>query len=248
MTVASTQSRKKPIGRPRGTGMQRVYDSVRQRILRLELAPGADLDEASLEKEFGISRTPVREALIRLASEGLVTLMPNRGARVMSLDLADVPQVLEALELYHRVVMRWSAERRTPRDLEAVRAHHREFAEAAEAGDFERMGEANKAFHAAIAESAGNKYLAAAFESLQMLSLRLARLSFAGAKRGDYAPEHSTAEIVRDHAEMIAAIEAGDADAADALARKHIGIFRSRVAKLVQSSLGAEVPLAGGGG
>lgn len=243
MTAVTTEKRNKPLGRPRGTGTQRVYQAVRQRILRLELAPGADLDEAGLEREFGISRTPVREALIRLASEGLVALMPNRGARVMPLDLADVPQVLEALELYHRVIMRWSAGRRTARHLEALRAHHRAFAEAAQAGDFERMGDANKSFHAAIADAAGNKYVRAAFDSLQSLSLRLARLSFAGNGEGGYAPEHSTAEIVRDHADMIAAIEAGDAEAADALARKHIGIFRSRVAKLVQASLGGEVPL-----
>src|SRR5205085_12410577 len=69
-------------GRPKGTGTQRVYAQVREDIISLRLPPGADLDEASLEQRFGVSRTPVREALIRLASEGLIVLLPNRGARI----------------------------------------------------------------------------------------------------------------------------------------------------------------------
>ena len=229
---------KKLIGRPRGTGSQRAYERIRDKILRLELAPGADLDEAGLEHEFGISRTPVREALIRLASEGLVTLMPNRGARVTPLELTDVPQLLEALELHHRVVMRWATQRRDAADLAAIRQSHQAFAEAARAGDPDSMIDANKAFHMAIAGSCGNRYLAQASESLQTVSLRLARLSFAGD-----APEYGNAEIVRDHAEMIAAIEAGDAEAADALAIKHMRIFRARVAALINSSLAGDVAL-----
>lgn len=230
------ENRKKPIGRPRGTGTQRVYERMRDKILRLELAPGADLDEAGLEEEFAISRTPVREALIRLASEGLVTLMPNRGARVTPLELTDVPQLLEALELHHRAVMRWSARRRNAADLAAMRRSHEAFAEAAEAGDADTMIDANKAFHMAIARACGNRYLAEAFESLQTVSLRLARLSFASG-----APEYSNAEVVGDHARMIAAVEAGDAEAADALASKHMRIFRARVGALVDASLAGEI-------
>lgn len=229
---------KKPIGRPRGTGTRRVYDRVRDKILRLELAPGADLDEAGLEEEFAISRTPVREALIRLASEGLVTLMPNRGARVTPLELTDVPQLLEALELHHRTVMRFAARRRSAADLAAMRQTHQAFAEAARAGDPDTMIDANLAFHMAIAGACGNRYLAQAFEALQTVSLRLARLSFAGG-----APEYGNAEVVSDHTEMIAAIEAGDADAADALASKHMRIFRARVGALIDSSLAGDIAL-----
>jgi DNA-binding GntR family transcriptional regulator len=231
---------KKPIGRPRGTGSQRVHERIRDKILRLELAPGADLDEAGLEHEFAVSRTPVREALIRLASEGLVTLMPNRGARVTPLELTDVPQLLEALELHHRVIMRWAARRRGDADLVAIRQTHQAFAEAARAGDPDSMIDANKAFHMAIAGSCGNRYLAQASESLQTVSLRLARLSFAG---DGGMPEYGNAEVVRDHAEMIAAIEAGDAEAADALAIKHMRIFRARVAALIDASLAGDVAL-----
>src|SRR3990167_3743588 len=109
------------IGRPKGTGSQRVYDDLRVRILRLELAPGEHLDENALVRAYGVSRTPVREALIRLRSEGLVNLLPNRGARVVSLDVHDIPQMFEAIELCMRVTVRWATARRSEADLAELR-------------------------------------------------------------------------------------------------------------------------------
>ena len=90
-----------------------VYARVRDAIVDGTLAPEEQLRDADIAAWLGVSRTPVREALIRLASEGLVTLMPNRGARVTPLELTDVPQLLEALELHHRTVMRFAARRRS---------------------------------------------------------------------------------------------------------------------------------------
>jgi DNA-binding GntR family transcriptional regulator len=86
-----------PIGRPKGTGTQHVYAQIREDIIALRLPPGADLDEASLERRFGLSRTPVREALIRLASDGLITMLPNRG---------DTEQMGETNKEFHSVVAR----------------------------------------------------------------------------------------------------------------------------------------------
>src|SRR5260370_37389168 len=69
---------------PRGAGAQTVFEALRARILALQLPPGADIEEAALVREFDRSRTPVRDALILLASHGVATLVPNRGARVAS--------------------------------------------------------------------------------------------------------------------------------------------------------------------
>ena len=79
---------------PRGAGAQTVFEALRARILALQLPPGADIEEAALVREFDLSRTPVREALIQLASHGLVQLVPNRGARVATLDLKDRKSVV----------------------------------------------------------------------------------------------------------------------------------------------------------
>ena len=117
------------IGRPKGIGTQRVYAQVREDIIGLRLPPGADLDEASLEERFGVSRTPVREALIRLASEGLIVLLPNRGARITHIDISDVPQLFEALELCQRATIRWAAERRTPADISELRTDQSGFSQ-----------------------------------------------------------------------------------------------------------------------
>ncbi len=90
MVTDSGNGAKDPIRQPRGQGVQYVYEHLRDQIWRLELRPGSKLDEASVVRSLGVSRTPVREAIVRLASEHLVNLLPNRGAQVAPLDLLDL--------------------------------------------------------------------------------------------------------------------------------------------------------------
>src|SRR6266852_6126103 len=219
-------SRQWRIGRPKGTGMQRVYAQVREDIIGLRLSPGADLDEASLEERFGVSRTPVREALIRLASEGLIVLLPNRGARITHIDIGDVPQLFEALELCQRATIRWAAMRRTAVDITELSETNQKFLQAARNGDSERMGEVNKEFHMVIGRICGNKYFESLYSSLLAVSLRLARTAFAYAPRSGEAHEDYYMEVVRQHEAMIKAVENKDAEGADALARIHTDLFR----------------------
>ena len=230
-------------GRPKGTGSQRVYDNVREAILRLDLAPGANLDEAGLEHEFGVSRTPVREALIRLASDGLITLLPNRGARVATLDVGDLPPMFEALELAQRATLRWAAKRRSAADLETLRHTSAEFTDAARSRDVDRMTEANRDFHVAIGRACRNKYVAGLYETQLAISLRLARLVFAQAPLTGRSYRSYYDEVIRQHAAMVAAIENKDARTADRLARDHTDLFRSRVMTHMQTSLAGDVPL-----
>jgi DNA-binding GntR family transcriptional regulator len=240
LAVASTQWR---IGRPKGTGMQRVYAQVREDIIGLRLPPGADLDEGSLEERFGVSRTPVREALIRLASEGLIVLLPNRGARVTHIDISDVPQLFEALELCQRATIRWAAARRTAPDIDQLRAVNQQFLEAAKNGDTERMGEVNKEFHMIIGRICGNRYFESLYSSLLAVSLRLARTAFAHAPRTGEAHEAYYMEVVRQHDSMIRAIENKDSDAAETLARIHTELFRERISGYLNSNLATGIAL-----
>lgn len=234
---------RKPVGRPKGTGTQRVYEKVRDDILRLRLRPGADLDEATLEKAYGVSRTPVREALIRLASEDLITLLPNRGARVAPLDIADIPLMFEALELAQRVTLRWCAERRTGADLAAIAACGDAFNDAAVAEDFTGMGEANRAFHTAIGVACHNRFISDFYESQLANSLRLARLAFAETLADADDQSRYYGEVIRQHGAMIEAIRAGDGEAADALARDHVALFRERVMRYLDRSSAGSFPL-----
>lgn len=233
----------KRVGRPKGTGGQRVYAKVREDILRLKLPPGADLDESTLEREFGLSRTPVREALIRLASEGLITLLPNRGARVTPIDISDVPHLFEALELCQRATSRWVAARHLPEEVAQMRLHNGEFLAAAQRGDTERMGDTNKEFHLVFARACDNRYLGRFYESLLTISLRLARTVFAYAPQAGDSPEDYYMEIVRQHEAMIERVEQGDVEGADALARKHTDLFKDRVMRYVNSKRASTLPL-----
>jgi DNA-binding GntR family transcriptional regulator len=235
------------IGRPKGTGMQRVYAKVREDIIGLRLAPGADLDEASLEERFGVSRTPVREALIRLASDGLIVLLPNRGARVTHIDISDVPQLFEALDLCQRATIRWATARRTTEDLAELRAANKEFLDAAQNDDSDRMGDTNKQFHMIIGRICGNRYFESLYSSLLAASLRLARTAFAYAPRSGEAHEGYYMEVVRQHDAMIQAIERKNADEAEELARIHTELFRERVNRYLNSNLAGSIVLGSRG-
>ena len=234
---------KRPVGRPKGTGSQQIYDELRGRILRLEMSPGVDLNENDLVEEFGVSRTPVREALIRLASDGFVSVLPNRGARVMPLDIDEVPELFEALELCMRATTRWAAVRRTEENLEELRRLSHAFAAAAEADDYFAMSEVNKDFHMSVAKCGGNRFVSKLYEILLSDSLRLANLSLGSAIDTVNSYKEYFAEIVTQHERMIDLIATRDADGADELAGDHARTFRDRLVAYLESNLAKDVRL-----
>jgi len=219
--------------RPKGTGSQYVYAALRKRILSLALAPGANLEEASLVKDFGVSRTPVREALIRLASEGLIDFSPNRGGQVAALQYSDIPQYFEGLDLLQRATTRWAAARRSSADLRRIRQAEETFARAARKGDSLAMIEANHRFHAAIAEASGNAHITRAYLRLLDEGLRLARMSF----------EYDPRQPLDEHTGLAKLIAAQDADRAEALAHQHAERFRSRIIRFLDRNLASEVSI-----
>ncbi len=93
----------KKAAKPRSAGWTGVYETLRHDILSLALAPGELLDEMSLSRRFGFSRSPIREALIRLSGDGLVVNLPNRTTIVAPVDIARFPQYVDALDLGHRI-------------------------------------------------------------------------------------------------------------------------------------------------
>ncbi len=108
--------------RKRGKGVGAVYDTLKHEILDLTLAPGSPIDEVKLSERFGISRTPIREALVKLAGEGLVVTLPNRFTIVAPIDFPNLSQFFDALTLMYRVTTRLAAANRTAADLVKIRA------------------------------------------------------------------------------------------------------------------------------
>ena len=230
-------------GRPKGTGTHAIYAELRRRILRLDLTPGADLDEQALVREFKLSRTPVREALLRLAHEELVEIIPNRGARVADLHFHEVGEIFDALEIAIRITSRWAALRHTPRHLDILREHSRRFAEAAAADHFDDMTDANRAYHLAIADAAGNRHFVKLLDSLLSVTARYAYMSLArGSAMKEIFPG-GFAQILTEHEALIGLIAAGDAAAADRLSGQHARLFRAKVVELVNTGPAAATPL-----
>jgi DNA-binding GntR family transcriptional regulator len=90
------------VGHRRGAGVGFVYEALRNDIVELVLAPGSPIDEVQLAQRFAMSRTPIREALVRLAADGLITTLPNRATIVASIDFLALPQFFDALTLMYR--------------------------------------------------------------------------------------------------------------------------------------------------
>ena len=234
---------RKPVKRSKGAGGEAAYRVLRERILSLALAPGSDLDEGALVASLGMSRTPVREAVIRLASEGLVTMTPNRGARVASISLDEVRAFFEAFDLCQRAMTRLAAARRRPADLERIETTGRAFEAAARKGDAKAMARTNFDFHAAIADASGNPWLARFYCDLLNQGMRLSHLALVYDPPSGRNPSQHGRAIVDEHRRMIEAIAAGRADAAEKLASAHTALFRDRLVGFVQENLTAAIDL-----
>lgn len=218
-----------PAGRSKGTGGQKVYDAVRDRILRLDLAPGQSIDEQALMDSLQVSRTPVREALIRLAGDDLVQLVPNRGAWVVPLQTDETGELIEALELYIRLSNQWAAIRRTDADIIAIEHYKTAWRAAAEARDRSLMTHTNNEFHAAVAQASHNPFLISMYPKLLPGFLRLSYAIYT--HENMTSPDYRAyfEKIDDEHGRMLAAIRRGDPSAADAVATQHAEQMRERM-------------------
>jgi len=201
--------------RKRGSGVKLVYDLLRDEILDLKLAPGSAIDEVALAARFGMSRTPIREALVRLVGEGLIETLPNRSTMVSNIDFLGMHAYFDALVLMYRVTTRLAAQHHRTDDLVEIRAYQEEFSAAVRSQDALAMIATNAAFHSAIAASGRNAYYAGFFDRLLGEGRRMLRLYYQSYE--DRLPPR----FVDEHEEIIAAIEARDVAAADRLGKAH---------------------------
>jgi DNA-binding GntR family transcriptional regulator len=207
--------------RVKGTGVKFAYETLRDEILALELQPGAVLDETSLAERFSMSRSPVREALIRLAGDDLVVTLSNRSTVVAPIDVQSFPKYVEALDVAQRMNTRLAAELRTEADLKLIARRQKEFVAAVHKGEHLAMSETNKVFHMAIAIAGRNPFLASFYERLLNQGRRMLHLHFAYLEQGK-----EEILLTDEHDEMVAAIRDRDVVRADALAHAHTRQFR----------------------
>ena len=228
------------------TGSARVYAKVREEILRMQLPPGAPLDEVGLSERFEMSRSPIREALVRLSSEGLVVILPNRSTIVAPIDFQGMPQFLDALDLLQRATTRLAAIRRTEADMQAIVAAQIGYEDAARESiarnDSIPMIEANHYFHMTVSRAGKNPYYTAFYKRLLDEGRRMLNLHF------EYQvldPNMSVKTMAADHTEIVAAILAKDAVRAENIAHAHAAMFRGRFMQFLDRNITADMRLEG---
>lgn len=223
--------------RRRGEGARLVYDTLRDEILDLALQPGSPLDEQQLSERFAMSRTPVREALVRLACDGLVTTLPNRSTVVAVIDFLNLHTFFDALTLMYRVTSRLAAEYHTAADLAVIRARQADFARAVQAQNALGMIAANRDFHIAIAGAGRNPYYLSLFTRVLDEGRRILRLYYSSFE--DRLPP----QYVDEHAALIDAIAARDVPLADRLAAAHADQIVRQIQALIARDRRQDVPL-----
>jgi DNA-binding GntR family transcriptional regulator len=227
--------------RAKGSGVRFAYESLRDEILSLSLAPGALLDETTLAERFGMSRSPVREALIRLAGEELVVTLANRSTIVAPIDIQSFPKYVEALDIAQRMNTRLAAELRTETDLATIAKRQRDFAAAVKSRNHLAMSEANRAFHMAIAHAGRNPYLSAFYDRLLTQGRRMLHLHFEFLEKGQ-----GGVLLTDEHDAMLDAIRQRDVERADHLAHAHTRQFQDNFIDFMQHNYLGKVSLPKG--
>jgi DNA-binding GntR family transcriptional regulator len=222
----------------KGASSEHAYRALMQEIVSFILVPGEDLDEATLVARLGVSRTPVREALVRLAAEGLVHLVPNRGARVAPMGWNDIREHLEAFDVSQRLVTRWAAVRRSDSQIVDMDVEREAFEAAFAQHDPVAMLDANFRFHAVIGAACKNSLLHRFYLQQLTADLRIARLAMTNdCFPSEQAYRDHVGAIVREHRELVDAIRTRNADRAEQLARSHADLARKRVSESLTQTM-----------
>lgn len=202
------------------TATERAYRTIREKIIRLEYAPGELLVESGLAEELGTGRTPVREALKMLACENLVVIIPQRGIYVADISLTDLQEIAELRLAVEGLAAQLAAQRITPQQLERLRSLTHQLAHTAP-DDVEKLMDIDRQFHLTVAEAAGNKHLADVIVSLYDKSLRLWRLALTRVG--------ALASSIERHEELLDALEYGNAAKAAEIMQEHVRDFHRRM-------------------
>ncbi|MDR1292220.1 MAG: GntR family transcriptional regulator [Clostridiales Family XIII bacterium] len=207
----------------RGQTSEQLADAIREEILKETLRPGSKLTEQQISQRFGVSRTPVREAIGGLEAEGLVETIPNRGAFVVGLSATDAADLFEIRKHYEIIAARRAAELATKDDIE-------KFDESAEfmryytgRDDLPRMKQINKDFHETIYKTASSRLLLVSIRRVIIyLNLSVHTKSYR---------RENLAEILAEHERVYRAIKRRDPDKAAAAMGEHIDNMAKRALK-----------------
>ncbi|MBE5955034.1 MAG: GntR family transcriptional regulator [Lachnospiraceae bacterium] len=191
-----------------------VFNTLRTAIITGEFAPGERLMEISLAERMGVSRTPVREAIRKLELEGLVVMIPRRGAEVARITEAGLKEVLEVRCALEELAVELACRRRNKGNLEQLKEAHQKFVDAVKKGDTLEITNQDEAFHECIFDMSSNKRLVQVVHNLKEQMFRY---------RMEYVKDVSYhEELIREHEKLLALISKGDEEGAREVMKHHI--------------------------
>jgi DNA-binding GntR family transcriptional regulator len=199
---------------PRKTLHNELVARLRNMIIEGELGPGSRIPELRLCDHFGVSRTPLREALKVLSAEGLVSLRPNKGASVVLVTRKELEEIIPVLGALAGLAGELACANAQADEIMRIRSLHTQMIELYHSGDKQSYSELNGSIHDAVFAATRNRTLS---ENYNMIQTRLRSLYFVTPK----APPR-WAEAVKDHEEMMTALEAKDGGRFAMIARRHI--------------------------
>ncbi len=208
-----------------------VANRIREMIRKGDLTTGQRIVEKRLCEELGVSRTPLREALRTLSSEGLVELVPNRGAFVSKPTMAEVRDMFEAMSVLEGTCARLAAERMSDADLERLERLHQRLEQAYADRDPEAYIQVNHAYHTLVQKAAGNRTLDGILSGLR-------HKAFLHRYRQLYQPDRFQASM-EEHRRLLEAFQQRDPEAAERLMRGHLINQCEALVHLYESSAGA---------
>lgn len=191
-----------------------VFNNLRQAILRGELKPGERLMEIQLANKLGVSRTPVREAIRKLELEGLVLMIPRKGAEVADISEKSLKDVLEVREALEELAARLACDKITKEGINRLKEAAQDFRSALKSNDITQMAEADVRFHDVICNATENQKLGQLLNNLREQMYRY---------RIEYLKDQQVYEkLLSEHEEIIRHIEKGEKDEAARVVSRHI--------------------------
>jgi DNA-binding GntR family transcriptional regulator len=206
------------------------YQDLRRQILTLKLAPGVSLDEVSLSKEYAISRTPLREIFQRLAGEGYIEIINNRGAMVSSMDYKTVRNFFLTAPMIYASIGRLATENASREQLSELQNAQDKFREAVGQKNIEGMVFYNDQFHRLIGGIANNPYLQPSYERLLIDHTRISQMVF---RFSEDSMIKDFEEAINQHEAMIEYIAINDAERMVALTQDHWDLSRAHMERYI---------------
>ena len=192
-----------------------IFIRLREDILRGKLKNGEKLTEQRICDEYNVSRTPVREAFRLLDQEGLIQMIPNRGAFVMGFEEQDIADMYDMRKEYEVLAFRWAVERMTEEDLDRIRNAYDLMEFYTHKGDTAKAAEMNVVFHDHIYEASHNRQLTGILTTYQYYT-KLLR-----SQEEDHTAEHLS-EVLAEHKEILESLESRDAERGIPVVKKHL--------------------------